>query len=188
MNMSPNERLEPPDPHESVPPDGRPAANQPAWRRDFPIDWPEDHYVARRDFTKFLGLTSLAFVIGQFWIGAQSLRDRLRGRSPERPVARLDELPVGGARVFHYPRAEDPCLLLRPDERTLLAYGQKCTHLSCAVVPELDRGRLACPCHKGSFDLATGRPTAGPPRRPLPRVTLRVREGVVYATGMEGDA
>jgi Rieske Fe-S protein len=177
-----------PERHDSVPPDGRPAAEQPAWRRDFPIDWPQDHYVARRDFTKFLGLTSLAFVIGQFWIGVKSLRDRLRGRPPELAVARLNEIPVGGARVFHYPSAADPCLLVRPDEHTLLAYVQKCTHLSCAVVPEPGSGRLACPCHKGFFDLATGLPTAGPPRRPLPRVMLATRGGVVYATGVEVTA
>ena len=70
----------------------------------------------------------------------------------------------------------------------LLAYDQKCTHLSCAVVPEVEHVRLACPCHKGYFDLATGRPVAGPPRRPLPRVTVHVRDGVVYATGVEGQA
>jgi nitrite reductase/ring-hydroxylating ferredoxin subunit len=171
----------------SIAPDGRPAAEQPAWRRDFPIDWPRDHYVSRRDFTKFLGLTSLAFVIGQAWIGVKSVRDRLRGRPPESPVARLDEVPVGSARSFQYPTADDPCLLLRPDDRTLVAYSQKCTHLSCAVVPEVENGRLVCPCHKGYFDLATGRPLAGPPRRPLPRVALQVRDGVVYATGVEAE-
>jgi Rieske Fe-S protein len=178
----------PPERNESVPPDDQPAAEQPAWRRDFPIDVPRDNYVSRRDFTKFLGLTSLAFVIGQFWIGVKSLRDRLRGRSPEGAVARLDEVPVGGAKVFHFPGPEDPCLLLRPDGQTLVAYSQKCTHLACAVVPELDRGRLACPCHKGYFDAATGRPVAGPPRRPLPRVTLQVRDGTIYATGVEARA
>lgn len=52
----------------SVPPDGRPEEEQPRWRRDFPIDWPEDQYVSRRDFTKFMVLTSLAFTVGQFWI------------------------------------------------------------------------------------------------------------------------
>jgi Rieske Fe-S protein len=189
MIASPNGQpdLPPAERNESVPPDGRPAAEQPAWRHDFPIDWPRDHYVSRRDFTKFLGLTSLAFVIGQFWIGVRSLRDRLRGRPAEAAVARLDDVPVGGAVPFHYPRPEDPCLLIRLDERTIRAYGQKCTHLSCAVVPEVEHGRLACPCHNGSFDLATGVPTAGPPRRPLPRVTLQVRDGVVYATGMEGE-
>src|SRR5205823_4088402 len=41
----------------TVPPDGKPDDQQPAWRRDFPIDWPQDHYVSRRDFTKFMVLT-----------------------------------------------------------------------------------------------------------------------------------
>lgn len=175
----------PRDEQRTVPPDGGPAEAQPAWRRDFPIDWPQDHYVARRDFTKFLGLTSLAFVIGQLWIGVKSWWDRRRGRPGEQAVARLADVPVGGTLTFHYPRDGEPCLLLRPDERTLLAYSQKCTHLSCAVVPELARGRLLCPCHRGVFDLATGRPTAGPPRRPLPRITLVTRDGVVHATGVE---
>ena len=41
-------------------PDGSPADRQPAWREDFPIDWPQDQYVERRDFMKFLVLTSAA--------------------------------------------------------------------------------------------------------------------------------
>ena len=48
----------------TVPPDGRPLEAQPAWRQDFPIDWPQDAYVERRDFVKFLVLTSLAFTVG----------------------------------------------------------------------------------------------------------------------------
>ena len=48
-----------------------------------------------------------------------------------------------------------------------------------------DGGRLHCPCHNGWFDLATGRPVAGPPQRPLPRITLDVRDGIIYATGVE---
>ena len=93
-------------------PDGRPESEQPAWRRDFPIDWPEDNYVARRDYAKFLVLTSFAFVVGQAWIGLQGLLRR--GRPPSRRVARLDEIPVGGVLAFHYPARHDPCLLLRP--------------------------------------------------------------------------
>ena len=168
-----------------VGPDGRPLAEQPAWRRDFPIDWPEDHYVARRDFTKFLVLTSLAFAAGQVWIVAQNWLRRRRGLPPVKPIARVDEVPVGGARVFHYPDAESPCLLLRTGADTWLAYDQKCTHLACAVIPEPGSGRLRCPCHHGYFDLATGRPLAGPPRRPLPRVLLEIRDGTIYATGIE---
>lgn len=166
-------------------PNGLPESEQPAWRRDFPIDLAQDAYVARRDYAKFLVLTSLAFAAGQVWIGVQSLVRRGRGRPPIRQIVRLDEIPVGGAVPFDYPGRHDPCLLLRPAPESLVAYGQKCTHLSCAVVPRVEEGRLHCPCHVGWFDLATGRPLAGPPRRPLPRVTLEVRNGVVYATGVE---
>ena len=74
---------------------------------------------------------------------------------------------------------------MRTGDATFVAYDQQCTHLQCPVVPAVESGRLHCPCHNGWFDLATGRPLAGPPRRPLARVTLEVRDGRVWATGIE---
>ena len=71
------------------------------------------------------------------------------------------------------------------DEETFVAYEQQCTHLTCPVIPEVEKGELHCPCHDGIFDLLTGRPLAGPPQRPLARVTLTVRNGQIFATGME---
>ena len=101
------------DPEElTIPPDGRPAAEQPRWRRDFPIDVPQDQYVARREFTKFLVLTSFAFVAGQAWILAKSLFGP-RSRFPASPVARLDELPVGGFLQFDYPAPGEPKAMRR---------------------------------------------------------------------------
>jgi nitrite reductase/ring-hydroxylating ferredoxin subunit len=170
---------------EAVGPDGKPLSQQPAWRQDFPIDWPQDQYVARRDFTKFLTLTSLAFVVGQICIGVDNWWRRWQGRDPILPIGRLEDIPVRSVRTFEYPDKGDTCILVRVDETTLLAYDQKCTHLSCAVTPELAEGKLRCPCHHGYFDLATGRPLAGPPRRPLPQILLRVRDGIVEAYGVE---
>jgi Rieske Fe-S protein len=134
---------------------------------------------------KFMVLTSLAFTVGQFWIAAQNWWRRRRGRPEVRRVASLADLPVGGAVTFAYPEAHDDCILVRTGERAVVAYGQKCTHLACAVRPRADEGILHCPCHEGFFDLASGRPVAGPPRRPLPLVHLEVRGGDVYATGVE---
>jgi nitrite reductase/ring-hydroxylating ferredoxin subunit len=165
-------------------PDGRAPELQPAWRNDFPIDWPQDHYVSRRDFAKFMVLTSLAFAVGQLWIVGLEWRRRRRGRPDVRRIASLSALPVGGALSFDYPGPHDGCLLIRTADR-LVAYSQKCTHLSCAVVPELARGVLHCPCHEGYFDVGSGRPLAGPPRRPLPRIRIELRGDDVYATGVE---
>jgi Rieske Fe-S protein len=166
-------------------PDGRAMDQQPAWRTDFPIDWPQDHYVERRDFVKFLVLTSLAFTAGQFWIAARNWWRRTTGQPPVRRVASIDDVPIGGALTFAYPGDHDACLLVRPAAGVLAAYGQRCTHLSCAVRPRLAEGILQCPCHEGAFDVASGRPVAGPPRRPLPLVRLEVRDGGIYATGVE---
>lgn len=172
----------------SIPPDGRPYHDQPQWRNDFPIDWPQDEFVGRRDFTKFLALTSFAFVVGQLWIVVENARRKRRGEPPMREIAKLADLPVGGVAKFAYPEPHDDCLLLRPAADRLVAFSQKCTHLSCAVTPKPEQNCLYCPCHHGFFDLATGAPTAGPPRRPLPRIKLAVRNGTVYATGVEGGA
>jgi Rieske Fe-S protein len=165
-------------------PDGRPLAEQPRWRQDFPIDTPEDDALARREFTKFLVLTSGAFVAGQCWIGLMSL---LRDEKPlpQRRIASVSELPRGGVVEFRYPTDDDPCLLIRLQDGRLVAYGQQCSHLSCAVIPEPEHGQLRCPCHNGYFEISEGRPIAGPPRRPLPRITLDVRDGIIYATGVE---
>ena len=165
-------------------PDGRPEHEQPAWRQDFPTDVPEDDFVGRREFTKFLVLTSGAFAAGQCWIVVKSTGEG-RENLPAKKVARLDEVRVGGVVEFRYPNDEHPCLLIRIDAEHLAAYSQQCTHLSCAVVPELEQGRLRCPCHNGFFTIDEGRAIAGPPRRPLPRITLEVRDGAIYATGVE---
>ncbi|MCC6649488.1 MAG: Rieske 2Fe-2S domain-containing protein [Polyangiaceae bacterium] len=166
-------------------PDGAPRAQQPEWRRDFPIDWPIDQYVARRDFAKFLVLTSGAFAAGQAWIAAQDLVRSRRTPPPRLRVASAAALARGSAVTFQYPTPHDPCLLIRTREGELLAYSQACTHLSCAVVPRLEEGVLHCPCHEGFFDLKTGRNIAGPPPRPLPKINLVVEGDDVFAVGVD---
>lgn len=167
----------------SIPPDGRPYHDQPQWRNDFPIDQPQDELVARRDFTKFLVLTSFAFAVGQGWIVVQNWARKRRGLPPLLKIAEVSSLAVGQARVFTYPDPHDNCILVRTAADRFVAYNQKCTHLGCAVMPK--DGALHCPCHNGWFDTVSGRPTAGPPRRPLERITLEVRDGAIYATGVE---
>ncbi len=160
----------------------------PRWRRDFPIDWAEDDYVSRRDLVKFMVLTSGAFAVGQLWILYKSLFRRHAPAGAARPIASVEELPVGGAKTFNYPEGSTPRLLVRTGERAFVAYDQQCTHLQCPVVPAVEQGKLHCPCHNGWFDLQTGVPLAGPPQRRLPRVLLEVQGQTVFATGVEDSA
>ena len=104
---------------------------------------------------------------------------------PAKALGSLEQTPTGGVIEFRYPGEDDPCLLLRLDADRIVAYSQQCTHLSCAVIPDLSQGLLRCPCHHGSFNIDEGRAIAGPPRRPLPRITLEVRDGTIYAIGVE---
>lgn len=164
-------------------PDGRPLPDQPHWRQDFPTDVPDDDHVARREFVKFLVLTSGAFVAGQCWIAAAARRER--GPFPRTRIATAAELEAQRVVEFRYPDEHEPCLALCLGPGRYVAYGQKCSHLACAVVPHLDRGELHCPCHNGYFEAEGGRPVAGPPRRPLPLIKLEVQDGVVFATGVE---
>lgn len=173
---------------QSVPPDRRAPEEQPRWRRDFPIDWSEDDYISRRELVKFIVLTSGAFAVGQVWIALKSMLGTRAKPTEHMPVASLNEIAVGRSKTFEYPKGSTPRLLIRTGPQAFVAFDQQCTHLQCPVVPEVAKGKLHCPCHNGWFDLQTGRPLAGPPRRPLPRVVLELRDDIVYATGIEESA
>jgi arsenite oxidase small subunit len=158
----------------------------PLWRDEFSIHAADERYVSRRQFAKFLVLTSLGMLAGQLWILARALWRR-PARHPEQVVGGVEDVPVGGVKVFQYPGPEDPCILVRTAADRYVAYGQKCTHLSCAVYFEAQRGRLRCPCHEGYFSVEDGSVLQGPPPRPLPRVRLARRGGDLVAFGFESE-
>ena len=110
---------------------------------------------------------------------------REKGPFPRLRIATVAELEARRVVEFRYPDEHGPCLAISLGPGRYVAYGQKCSHLACAVVPHPDKGELHCPCHNGYFEAEGGRPVAGPPRRPLPLVTLEVSDGAVYATGFE---
>jgi nitrite reductase/ring-hydroxylating ferredoxin subunit len=172
-----------PDEGGTITPDGRSWPEQPRWRRDFPIGVEADEYASRRDFTKFMVLVSAAFACGQLWIVAQSVLRARHGAPPRKEIARLTELPIGASITFHYPTQYETCVLVRLAERKLVAFDQACTHLSCPVIPRISENRFECPCHHGSFDIESGQPTAGPPRRPLARIRIELDGDKVLANG-----
>jgi Rieske Fe-S protein len=156
------------------------------WTEEFPIHSGEDRYVLRRQFTKFLTLTSFGMLAGNTWIWVKSLLARgSEGLAPEVAIASSADVPAGGVKLFRYPTPEDACILVRKPGGELVAYSQKCTHLSCAVFYSKDNNRLECPCHEGYFSIDTGRVLQGPPPRPLPRIVVTERNGQIFATGVD---
>lgn len=154
------------------------------WQDEFSIHAADERYVSRRQFTKFLVLTSFGMFVGNTWILVRSLF----AKSPdyaEKAICRVSDVPIGGVRLFRYPTEKDPCILIRPDADTFVAYSQKCTHLSCAVFYSHEKNRIECPCHEGYFSVRTGGVLQGPPPRPLPRVMLERRGDEIVAVGMK---
>ena len=158
------------------------------WKEEFSIDAGEDAYVLRRQFTKFLVLTSAGMACGNGWIWLRSLAAARRDEYPEVVIARAADLAPGAVRVFSYPGPQDPCILVRRPNGALAAFSQKCTHLSCAVYYAAERDRLECPCHDGYFSAENGRVLQGPPPRPLPRIRIEQRGGDIVALGVEEGA
>ncbi len=157
---------------------------EPLWREEVSIFAADERYVNRRQFAKFLVLTSLGMFVGNVWI---LLRSWLTGETayPMKPVAMVGEIPVGGSRIFNYPGPNDPCILIHPTENEFAAYSQKCTHLSCAVYYKAERARFECPCHEGYFSAKDGRVLQGPPQRPLPRIKLQRQGDRLIAVGVD---
>jgi arsenite oxidase small subunit len=160
------------------------AAAIPRWREDFPVRWDDDNYLTRRELAKFLTLGS-ALLAGAS--GVLAIAGSLR-QAPDWPAAIIPSataLLPGTSLLFRYPTDADPCILIKTGTGELHAYSQVCTHLSCAVRYEAEDNTIACPCHRGFFSVADGRPTAGPPTRPLPRIRIERRADGIYAIGVE---
>jgi len=154
------------------------------WREDFPVSWESDEYITRREMVKFLALGSLT-IAGANMVVAGVPHMQEPAQYPEQKVGLVSLVPAGGSLLFNYPTQQDPCILVRDKAGDLVAYSQVCTHLSCAVIHNPESNALFCPCHNGYFTVEEGRPYAGPPTRPLPRVKLQQRGDEIYAIGME---
>ena len=173
----------------STTPDG--SGNEEHWRKQFPVDSDADAARSRREFVGGIGVAAGAMACGQ--VALRTLVPEHVKAEPNdsvehsgEPLAKkFDEMENGEAQLFHYPNEKSPCLFVKLDEKTHVAFAQKCTHLCCPVIPEVDKNEFHCPCHHGSFDLKTGEPTAGPPRSALAKVQVEIlSDGSIRPTGI----
>jgi nitrite reductase/ring-hydroxylating ferredoxin subunit len=156
----------------------------PAWQDDFPVSWVDDHFVTRREFTRSLAWASCASFAATAGVAALSSATESGAPLPRVRVAAIDELPIGGSRVFAYPHHDRPCIVIRRAAGDFVAFSQACTHLGCPVLYQRGEDRLECPCHAGFFSATDGRVLAGPPPWPLPRIELEERDGALWAVGI----
>ena len=165
----------------------RKPSSAPLWRDEFSVYTADERYVNRRQFTKFLTLTSFGMLVGNL-VDFRPIAHSI-ARQPIRvlAVAAADEIAVGGVKTFAYPTADDPCILVRTGADSYVAYSQKCTHLSCAVYYEKEQNRLECPCHQGFFSIADGSVMQGPPQRAVAARRTGKKDGQLVAVRMEAE-
>lgn len=142
----------------------------------------------RRGFMKTLVGAAGVFAVSSLPWGAMAAKELMglgEKEYPRKKIASLDSVAVGDAVEFAFPGEHDSAIMIRLSDTKFVAYQNACTHLRCPVFWDKKEKDLLCPCHHGKFDVETGAPTAGPPRRPLPEIYVKVDKGAVYATGVK---
>ncbi|MBB6454026.1 nitrite reductase/ring-hydroxylating ferredoxin subunit [Salirhabdus euzebyi] len=138
----------------------------------------------RRGFMKTLAGAAGVFAVASLpWgaIAAKELMGLADKEYPHQKIVDLKDIAVGDSIGFHFPSDHDSAVLVRLTDNKFVAYQNACTHLRCPVYWVKEEETMICPCHHGKFDVNTGAPTAGPPRRPLPEIIIEVHDHAVYA-------
>ncbi|WP_127127677.1 Rieske (2Fe-2S) protein [Georgenia sp. SYP-B2076] len=95
--------------------------------------------------------------------------------APAQRLATLDQVPPGGGLVLTQSRI----VLTRDAGGTVRGFSAVCTHQGCTVAT-VTAEAIVCPCHGSRFSPRTGAVLGGPAPRPLPAVSVTVRDRVVY--------
>jgi len=142
----------------------------------------------RRGFMKTLAGAAGVFAISSLpWggVAAKELLGLSNKEYPHKKIADVKDVAISDSVKFKFPSEHDDALLVRLGENKYVAYQNACTHLMCPVYWVKEEEEMICPCHHGKFDVNTGSPTAGPPRRPLPEIKVKVERGGIYAVRLK---
>lgn len=154
---------------------------EPIWKSDFPVRQEESTHVSRREFAKFLCLLSGGLALGNGFIAAKSLLPSKKEVEEEFYVCETSEVPIGQMKSFTIKENHKvPYILIHLGEDKWRCFEQKCTHLSCAVLYNHEINKIVCPCHQGFFNPETGDVLQGPPPRPLPQLSVIIKDGKIF--------
>jgi Rieske Fe-S protein len=90
-------------------------------------------------------------------------------------IAAVADIPVGGGMILK----KQGVVLTQPTKGKIKAFSVTCTHAGCAVT-KVNDGTIDCACHGSKFAIADGKPTDGPAKTPLEKVSVKVKSKKVY--------
>lgn len=115
---------------------------------------------------------------------------------PRYRVITLSRLRVNRPVNFKYPLSAQPNVLLdlghsvpggAGPKKSIVAFSTLCQHMGCPVAYSRSQREFVCPCHQSRYDAQRlSSIVQGVATRALPRVLLEVRNGAVYAVGVDG--
>jgi arsenite oxidase small subunit len=115
---------------------------------------------------------------------------------PKLRVVTLAKLKPNRPVSFTYPLKAQPSVLLDMGravphgvgpKRSIVAYSLLCQHMGCPVEYQAKIREFVCPCHQSRYDPERlGAIIQGVAMQPLPRVLLQVKQGAVWAVGVDG--
>ncbi|MCX6402298.1 MAG: Rieske (2Fe-2S) protein [Propionibacteriales bacterium] len=79
------------------------------------------------------------------------------------------DVPVGGGVVL----AEEKLVVTQPTAGDYKGYTAVCTHQAC-LVTSVNDGKILCPCHGSSFNVADGSVAGGPAPSPLAAIAVKL--------------
>ena len=115
---------------------------------------------------------------------------------PKLRVITLAKLKPNRPVTFNYPLQAQASILLDIGQavpggvgpkKSIVAYSLFCQHMGCPVEYQAKLREFFCPCHQTRYDPERlGSIIQGLAMTPLPRVLLQVKQGAVWAVGVDG--
>jgi arsenite oxidase small subunit len=128
--------------------------------------------------------------------GADQAQAAESAKYPRHRVIALSSLRINRPVSFKYPLADQPNVLLDlghqvpggvGPKRSIVAFSTLCQHMGCPVGYSRAQREFICPCHQTRYDAERlASIVQGVATRALPRVTLQVSNGAIYAVGVDG--
>jgi Rieske Fe-S protein len=162
------------------------------------------HELNRNGFVKVVAAmvgTAMGAIIGIPAIGYLiSPATKIQKSDSWIPLGPLEKIPLGQPTLFNFTRSRINgwektvnsygVYVWRKNEAEVKVFSNVCTHLSCRVKWDVEKGAYLCPCHSAIFDVE-GNVQDGPPPRPLKMYaesegSLKVEAGTLFIHFVEG--
>ena len=115
-----------------------------------------------------IAIPGIGFLLSPVFAVGKAKKRKLVFRSPEEAKS-TTFVPVR----FEKQEETAPGLFFKMEGTKPVVLWARCPHAGCAVEWRPAENQFLCPCHMGKFD-ANGKNIAGPPPRPLDRLTATV--------------